>query len=136
MFNGNPFMWTPASSKLNTHVVRFDLRSANGTILAFSDLADPINLFIPLDDRVQRSNLMMSYVQVSSNATTLVALTTGGSSGGVKIRLLSNDSVPGNDIIICVTMIAGRIVLTASRVIFLASRVILLAFRVALFLSG
>ena len=92
-FSNNPFTWT-GDDNVGTGVVKFDIRTDYVTedVLTVSNLRTPIDVYLPADTAPQADQSHLTRVLVTSGATSLVGLQTGGGTNmAVKVALFMNE---------------------------------------------
>ena len=95
-FSNNPFTWTGDSDDVGTGVIKFDIRDdVTEDMLSVTNLPTLIDIYLPADTAAQSDASVFNRVLVTSGATSLVGLQTGGGTNvAVKVVLLM-DEYPG-----------------------------------------
>ena len=93
-FCHNPFTWSVDDDDVGTSVIKFDIRTDDVTedVLSVSNLRTPIDIYLPADTATQSERPYVSRVLVTSGATSLVGLQTGGGTNvAVKVILYASE---------------------------------------------
>ena len=92
-FSYNPFTWTGDDNGVGTGVIKFDIRDdVTDNLLLVSNLPTPIDIYLPADTAAQADDASLTRVLVTSGATSLVGLQTGGGTNvAVKVILVMNE---------------------------------------------